>query len=234
MNYSAEELFEFTENPDEDIGGYAVNEYLKKDNPTITELVIPSEYKGTPVTMLYMFSFCDSEYLRHITIPGSVRFIGEGAFAFCGNLEIVEFEGAPIKVSFDVFFGCERLPIEKRVVGLVRSTDITNPVSNDDLKNEASYQLYYSKISRPEIFEFLAKNDCFRECDITAFFKRVIDDNVFELFTIAEEYGTIPNGEAVDELIKHAVERQTTEITAYLLDLKNRKFNFDKGDKYEL
>ena len=279
MSYSVEELFEFSEKIDKRLGGYAIKKYLKKDDPTITELELPAEYKREPVTMIGMYSFRDSRYLAAVTIPGSVKIIsfdafakclaletvglneglieiegqafsnsglkritlpkslerlGNYAFAFCEELESAELEGKPFNVGNDVFLNCKKLPIETYIMGLVRSPDITSPVSNADLQNEASRYYRYGDFYRPEIFEFLAKNGNFRGSDLTLLFKNIIIQNVREIFPIAEKYGLLADRELIGAMIKHAVERQTTEITAYLLDLKNRKFNFDDGDKYEL
>ena len=51
-----------------------------------SEITIPSEYKGLPVTEIdrYTFSYCSS--LALITIPNSVTSIGEYAFRECSSL----------------------------------------------------------------------------------------------------------------------------------------------------
>jgi len=52
-------------------------------------LVIPSSYKGKPVTKIgdYAFAYCTS--LTSVTIPDSVTSIGEGAFALTDLTEVV-------------------------------------------------------------------------------------------------------------------------------------------------
>ena len=232
MSYSLDELFEFCE--DNDRGGYAIQKYLKKDDPTVTELAIPTEYNGQPVTKLAPYCLRDAEYLMRVTIPESVRYIEEGAFAFCWELESVEFKGDPIDTGFDIFFKCKKLPLETYIMGLVRSTDITRPVPNEDLQNEASTHFRIGEFFRFEIFEFLAKNGNFHGCDLGILLRSAIRQDKREFFPIVEKYDLIAKRETADALIEYAVEYENTEITMYLLDLKISKFCFNEGDKYEL
>lgn len=68
---------------------------------SITELVIPSEIEGLPVTEIGKEAFCLCGFTS-VVIPDSIVKIGLGAFAICGNLINVEMpekcpeiEGAP-------------------------------------------------------------------------------------------------------------------------------------------
>ena len=60
---------------------------LSKDNAT--EIVIPSENEGKPVTSIgdHAFSLCTT--LISVTIPDSVTSIGKDAFSYCGHLETI-------------------------------------------------------------------------------------------------------------------------------------------------
>ena len=274
-------LFKFRKYPNEySFESYAIGEYLKKDDPDVTELEIPAEHNGIPVTVIWFECFKDARFLTHVTIPGSVscisnsafygcraletvelneglislnndafahsglrrvklpkslRELGFSAFEDCRELESVEFGSEPIVFHSKVFHGCGKLPLETFVMGLVYSTDITKPIPNDDLKTlAAGHYLAPEDYFRPDIFEFLAKHRNFRGCNPRLLFETIIDHNLPELFPIAEKYKMLSNGKLVDILTKHAIKRQTTELTAYLLDLNNRKFGFKQGDDNDL
>ena len=62
-----------------DYMSYSVSQYATDK----TAIVIPSEYKGRPVTSIPAYGFCDCTSLTRITIPDSVTEIGNGAFANC-------------------------------------------------------------------------------------------------------------------------------------------------------
>ena len=60
---------------------------------TATEIVIPSEYKGKPVTRIDDYAFECCENLTCIVIPKSVTNFGEGAFLNCNLLSKVNYLG---------------------------------------------------------------------------------------------------------------------------------------------
>lgn len=268
------ELFRFEETE----GGYAVMKYLKKGDPNITELELPKEYNGVPVTVI--FGFSHSNYLKRVVIPPSVRSIGseafwrckgleaaelsEGlkeiganafeetnlksivlpktlkmirseAFLLCTELERVEFNSSPI-IEPNVFGGCPKLPPETVTIGLVRSTDITSPLLYTDFLELTEISPGLPDCFRPDVFELLAKNDCFRNWDrhLSYLFDIIIEENKPELFPVAEQYGMLENAELLDMLLSYAIENQTTELTAYLLELKKRKFGFASGGDLDL
>lgn len=55
---------------------------------TDTEIAIPSEMDGTPVTGIGAEAFKDCVTLTSVTIPDSITFIGENAFGGCDNITI--------------------------------------------------------------------------------------------------------------------------------------------------
>ena len=85
--------------------GYTVTSCDKK----ATEVTIPEEYKGKPVTSIgdYAFHFCDS--LTSITIPESVESIGDAAFASCYNLSSVEIPESVESIGDEAFAYCYSL-----------------------------------------------------------------------------------------------------------------------------
>lgn len=275
MSYNVDELFRFAETED----GCALAGFLKKDDPTVTEVEIPAEYNGEPVTEICSYVFAELKHIKRVVIPPSVRDISGMAFYNCSSLEAVEFsEGLEIigisafqqtglksvrlpkslkklcwgvfrlcrqleRVEFggapwfgtSVFEGCPKLPPETIAMGLVRSTDITRAIMNRDISEitanvpEAPFNCF-----RRDVFELLVKNNCFRGCNLKRVFEGIINNNKAELIPIAERYGFLPSAKILDKLISYSAERQATECTACLLELKKRKFGFNGGKGFEL
>lgn len=79
------------------------------------DVVIPSTYKGLPVTEIWQGAFepedgNESEfYIRSIVIPDSVTVIGESAFAGCCNLRKVTIGSGVAEIRADAFVACEKL-----------------------------------------------------------------------------------------------------------------------------
>ncbi len=277
---SVDELFRFIKNTDKTLGGYAVAEYLKKNDPDVTDIEIPTEYNGLPVTMILSGCFSSAQSITRVSVPGSVLVIaslafyncvsleeaelsegltvlgssvfelsglksvklpkslkrlGSCAFQFCRNLERVEFGNEPSEFGARVFHSCDKLPPEISVMSLTRSTNITSPVRKADFREMMDKFIgadcdYF----RPDIFELLAKNKCLRNCNVRFLFEKMINEDMAELLPLAEKYGMLSNRELADILISYGIDRKNTEITAYLLDLKNRKFGFDHESELNL
>lgn len=234
MSYNVDELFSFRRDDD----GYAVLDYLKKDDPTVTELEIPAEYNGLPVVSICSSAFEFSQHLKSVKLPKSLRTIHICAFWLCPELERVEFQSSPI-IEKSIFSGCPKIPPEMIVMERVGSTDITRPILIAEPIPEIPWYNpnpdVHPDCFRPDVFELLLKNDCFRNCNLLDLLKQMIRENKPGLFPVAEQYGmfgNLENAELLDELIGYSAKKQTTEITAYLLYLKNRKFGFGEGDKF--
>ena len=90
----------------EDLNGYAV---LGIGSCKDTEIVIPSEYNGKPVVAILSSAFYQNQTITSVTLPESIRSIGQWAFAYCKNLvKIVLPEG--VKAIDDyAFLECEKL-----------------------------------------------------------------------------------------------------------------------------
>ena len=72
-------------------------------NGTPTELVIPAEYEGLPVTAISDFAFYDCSSLTSIVIPDGVTYIGARAFENCHGLSSIYFEGDAPEIGEDAF-----------------------------------------------------------------------------------------------------------------------------------
>ena len=76
---------------------------------TDTDIVIPSEYNGLPVTSTwgYAFTWCTS--LTSVTIPDSVTSIGVGAFYHCTSLTSVTIGNSVTSIGNSAFSSCTSL-----------------------------------------------------------------------------------------------------------------------------
>lgn len=260
MPFSDDGLYRFEIDSHKQHEGYVLADYLKRDDPTITELELPAEFNGKPVVMICFGNFTNTKYLKRVVIPPSVRYIAGSAFADsalesvklpdsliklagyvfagCRNLRSVEFGNPPpekIELGPRVFHGCEKLPPEILAMSMTRSLGELRRVCRTDYRSTlGNYEITQCDSFRADVFEILAKNKCFKKLNVKFLFEKMINENRHDLLHIAEKYGMLDSAALLDLLIKYATEKQKTEFTAYLLDLKNRKFGFDGGDKFEL
>lgn len=249
-----EELYRFVPCSKKGLSGYAVAQYLKPDDPGITELELPAEYKRKPVTMICCSTFSKAKYLKRVVIPASIRHISPFAFANavlesvkfsdgsiklglfsfteCYDLERVEFGSTPPEFGPRVFHGCEKLSPEFLAMSMTRFKD---RICRADYRGTLDgREVPVCDSFRPDIFEILAKNKCYKKLNVRFLFEKMINENRLDLLTIAEKYEMLENAALLELLLSYAIERKNVEATAYLLDLKNRKFGFIGGGDFEL
>ena len=92
-------------------------------------------------------------------------------------------------------------------------------------------------LSDIKVFELAVKNKCFREADdeeLFALFSAAVEGDLHDHLRLAEEGGLLSNAALLDKLIGYSTEIGNTEITARLLEYKNKKIGFNGGNKYEL
>ena len=80
-----------------------------EDNWEMVDVVIPSEYKGLPVTEISVLAFRSSDILRSVTIPESIERIVAGAFFDCNKLESVNIPKSVNYIAGAPFESCNSL-----------------------------------------------------------------------------------------------------------------------------
>ncbi len=73
------------------------------------KLEIPDEIDGLPVVEISSHAFANKEKLQSITIPGSVKIIGDYAFDNCKSLKKVVLHKGTEKIGMSAFYGCKNL-----------------------------------------------------------------------------------------------------------------------------
>lgn len=71
---------------------------------TLSNLIIPSEYNGLPVTIISDKAFLECTNLTSVTIPDSVTTIGDSAFSECENLAHVTMGDNVTTIGQDAFY----------------------------------------------------------------------------------------------------------------------------------
>lgn len=72
-------------------------------------LVIPETIEGTDVCVIGKKAFLGNRSLQHITLPGTIEWIGDWAFGNCTQLRRMEFPHRPIRLGKGLFTKDERL-----------------------------------------------------------------------------------------------------------------------------
>ena len=93
---------------------YAVNEdgesvTLTKYSGSDTEVIIPSELGGKPVTEIGIFAFALCDSLTEVTIPEGVTSIGNAAFSGCSSLTEVTIPKSVTSIGDSAFYNCDAL-----------------------------------------------------------------------------------------------------------------------------
>lgn len=74
-----------------------------------SEVTIPSEIGGLPVSGLEKKAFLSKKYLHRVLLPEGITEIGDWAFAYCDHLEEVRFASGAVQFGRAVFLDCHRL-----------------------------------------------------------------------------------------------------------------------------
>ena len=84
--------------------GYALTGYSGTD----TEVVVPAEYMGKAVTVINSRAFYDCSFITKISLPNTIKEIGNSAFGYCTALKTIEIP-ACTRILDSVFIGCTSL-----------------------------------------------------------------------------------------------------------------------------
>lgn len=84
--------------------GYALTGYSGMD----TEVVVPAKYMGKAVTVINSRAFYDCSFITKITLPDTLKEIGDQAFGYCTSLQTIEIP-ACTRILDGVFLGCTSL-----------------------------------------------------------------------------------------------------------------------------
>ncbi|MDE6550379.1 MAG: leucine-rich repeat domain-containing protein [Clostridia bacterium] len=90
----------------EEIDSYSVNGI---GECTDTDIIIPSEFNGLPVTSIRNTAFLNCSSITSITIPNTVTSIGHSAFALCTSLKSVIIPDSVKTIGSSAFDGCTAL-----------------------------------------------------------------------------------------------------------------------------
>lgn len=164
----------------------------------------------------YAFSECG---LQLITIPGNITYIGYGAFS---NIKII-FRSKGFQVSF--FLKEWGLNGDERILARFYNAPIYS--------NFEKIRLTCYKYPMALLRFFGHNEDIYRKYikrNIIKIAKSLIDDNNYELMDLILAEGFVTKS-GIDKLINHSVKKKQTEITALLLDYKNKHFGFTDINK---
>ena len=127
-----------------DNGEITIVKYSPFKNDFEKDIVIPSVIEGKPVTQIDAFAFHENSQLTSVTIPGSVRSIGDGAFSESWSLQTVTISEGVTSLGSGVFEDSKSL------------THVTLPASLTSIdENPFSYCSQLTEINvSPENSEF--------------------------------------------------------------------------------
>ena len=73
------------------------------------DVVIPKVYRGFSVVGISDKAFADISKLESVSIPESVRYIGNSAFSGCVNIKCIEIPDSVTSIGVSAFYGCSSL-----------------------------------------------------------------------------------------------------------------------------
>lgn len=142
---------------------------------TATNIDIPSEIEGQPVTGIGYSAFAHCDNLLSVTIPDSVRSINESAFNDCSNLECINFSNVLVigKGAFQNCVSLKKIDLPKSLIsikdfafyGCKNLENITIPESVENLGEHAFAACYnLTSITLPNNIISISRS-VFASCD---------------------------------------------------------------------
>lgn len=92
-----------------DNGDNTVTVSLTELGKTASEIIIPSEFEGKPVTALGTKFATNNINITKVTIPGTIKNIPNESFSYCSSLEEVNFNEGLLTIGQDAFDHCSKL-----------------------------------------------------------------------------------------------------------------------------
>lgn len=86
-------------------GKYVIEQYVGKSK----DIEVPAQIDTIPVSQIGKYAFRNNSVIESVTIPASVKLIGDEAFAGCGNLKMLSVKGTNIEIGYQAFYGCSQL-----------------------------------------------------------------------------------------------------------------------------
>ncbi len=188
------------------------------------------------------FGVCE-DYLASVTLPKSLERIGNCAFDSCWCLEKVTFLNPSTVIGENIFYSCPNLPAETQLIGILRSCDITQSIPESEYiqwekgrRLDETIALISYPILCEDVFALAVKNNCFRSvkwCDkLVNLLEVIINFGWMDHLRIAADGGLLDDRELLDKLTDISVQKGDTELTAWLLEHKNKNIGFS-GNNYE-
>lgn len=84
---------------------YQIAGYIGKDDTVI----IPDSFNGKPVIKIDDYAFFSNDYVKNITIPNSIKSIGNYVFNSCFGIEEITIPDSISTISYGLFFNCKNL-----------------------------------------------------------------------------------------------------------------------------
>ncbi len=174
--------------------------------------------KGVMEIERYAFYRCG---LRSVKFPSGLKKIGNGAFHHCLKLEKVDFGKGSPWLAEDVFEHCPKLSAENVIQGLARSADITKPFPRGN-------RFEWDLVLREDVFALAIKYNSFALYDKGNVLQEIVKRNLIQFLPMTENAGWDISEKCMGELLNISAQKGFVEITAWLLDFKNRKIGFGK------
>ena len=176
-------------------------------------------------------AFCECENLTEIVFPNSTENIGIGAFRRCTNLKSITFGGNLKAIGANAFSECDNLceikisAKSEKLQGEI--FDLVWKKLDDAQKNRILFFMIKNK-QEPLLSNQKVKSKIKLQKD-KLFLQAFNDDNT-EIVEYVLSLNKIPSLEEIDRYIN--ITNSAPNITAFLLDYKNRNYSSKKQEKF--